>query len=100
MNKEQLKKAVKKTETLKHCSEVTEEKCKGLEELFKKEIDKYLQIADATYEALIWYYYCYSVGDILSCLDEKFSEPVKAIVTEYFGSLSNYADFLKENLNL
>lgn len=90
-------------EALKHCSEVAEEKCKGLEELLKKEIDEYpdvVQIADATYEALVWYYYCYSVGDVLACLDEEFSVPVKAIVAEHFGSLSNYADFLKENLNL
>ena len=89
-------------EALKHCSEVTEEKCKGkgLEELLKKEIDEYVQIADATYEALIWYYYCYSAGDILSCLEEEFSDPIKAIIIRYFGSLSNYANFLKENLNL
>ena len=90
-------------EALKHCSEVAEEKCKGLEELLKKKIDEYphvVQIADATYEALIWYYYCYSVGDILSCLEEEFSEFTKAIIIKYFSSLRNYADFLKENLNL
>ena len=90
-------------EALKHCSEVAEEKCKGLEELLKKEIDEYpdvVQITDATYEALIWYYYCYSVGDILSCLKEEISDFTKTIIIRHFGSLSNYADFLKENLNL
>ena len=90
-------------EVLKHCSEAATEKCKGLEELLKKEIDEYpdvVQIADRTYEALVWYYYCYSVGDLVSCLEEEFSDPTKAIIIKYFGSLSNYADFLKENLNL
>ena len=75
-------------------------KCKGLEELLKKEIDEFVQITDATYEALIWYYYCYSVGDILSRLEEEFSDLTKAIIIRYFGSLRNYADFLKEKLNL
>lgn len=83
-------------EALKHCLEVAEEKCKGPEELLKKEIDEYVQIADATYEALIWYYYCYSTGDILLCLEEKFSDIIKELIIKYFGSLSNYADFLKE----
>lgn len=75
-------------------------KCKSLEELLKKEIPYVVQIADATYEALIWYYYCHSVGDILSCLEEEFSDLTKAIITRYFGSLRNYTDFLKEKLNL
>lgn len=90
-------------EALKHCSEAAKEKCEGLEELLKKEIDEYpdvVQIADRTYEALVWYYYCYSVGELLSCLEEEFSDPIKKLVVKYFGSLSNYADFLKENLNL
>lgn len=90
-------------EALKHCSEAAAEKCKGLEELLKKEIDEYpdvVQIADRTYEALVWYYYCYSVGDILPCLEEEFSDPIKKLIIKHFGSLSNYADFLKENLNL
>ena len=90
-------------EALKHCSAAAKEKCKGLEELLKKEIDEYpdvVQIADRTYEALVWYYYCYSVGDLLSCLEEELSDPTKAIIIKYFGSLSDYTDFLKENLNL
>lgn len=90
-------------EALKHCSEAAAEKCKGLEALLKKEIDEYpdvVQIADRTYEALVWFYYCYSVGDILPCLEEELSDPTKAIIIKYFGSLSNYADFLRENLNL
>lgn len=90
-------------EALRRCSEAATEKCKGLEELLKKEIDEYpdvVQIADRTYEALVWYYYCYSVGEILPCLEEEFSDPTKKLIIEYFGSLDNYADFLKENLNL
>ena len=90
-------------EALKHCLEAAAEKCKGLEELLKKEIDEYpdvVQIADRTYEALVWYYYCYSVGDILPCLEEELSDLIKKLIIKYFGSLSNYADFLKENLNL
>lgn len=90
-------------EALKHCSEAAKEKCKGLEELLKKEIDEYpdvIQIANATYEALVWYYYCYSVGDILPCLREELGDFTKMIIVKHFGSLGDYADFLKENLNL
>lgn len=88
---------------LKYCAGIAGEKCIHLEELLKKKIKDYsdlTRLTDATCDALTWYYYCYSVDEILSCLDEEFSESVKAIVTEHFGSLSNYADFLKDNLNL
>lgn len=94
---------VRNIDRINHCSKVAEEKCEGLEILLKGEIDEYsdiVQLADATYEALIWYYYCYSVGEVLSCLDEEFSDNTKAIVIKYFESLSNYVDFLKENFNL
>lgn len=88
---------------LKYCAGIAGEKCINLEELLKKKIKDYSDITrltDATCDALVWYYYCYSVDELLSCLDEEFSAPVKAIVTEHFGSLSNYVDFLKDNLNL
>ena len=88
---------------LKYCAGIAGEKCIYLEELLKKKIKNYsdlTRLTDATCDALTWYYYCYSVGDILSCLEEELSEPTKAIIIRYFGSLSNYADFLKENLNL
>ena len=89
---------------LKYCAGIAGEKCINLEELLKKKIKDYsdlTRLTDATCDALTWYYYCYSIGgDVLACLDEEFSVPVKAIITENFGSLSNYADFLKETLNL
>lgn len=88
---------------LKYCAGIAGEKCIYLEELLKKKIKNYsdlTRLTDATCDALTWYYYCYSIGDVLACLEEEFSVPVKTIVTENFRSLDNYADFLKENLNL
>lgn len=88
---------------LKYCAGIAGEKCIYLEELLKKKIKNYsdlTRLTDATCDGLTWYYYCYSIGDVLACLEEEFSVPVKTIVAENFRSLDNYADFLKENLNL
>lgn len=100
---------------LNHCSKVAEEERGGLEDslknLLKNEYsdvdvaqlacDIVQLVYDTYYDVfLVWYYYCYSFEDVLFHLDEELSDSTKAIAVKYFGSLSNYKDFLKENSNL
>lgn len=82
---------------------IVKEKCKDLKILLMEKINSYQDVVSLynyTLGALTWYYYAYSVGDVLGCLEEELSEPRKTKVENYFGSLENYAEWLKINFNL